>query len=248
MRGRTSSNALFRTLHRSFFSAPDQGDEPRLPITEYPLHAGQRTKTGKRVCVRQSAGLACLGHPAIMPNFPDSSTRIKPCEYRPRERVTTWFLPTRIHEEPIKKATLREWRGDFAQYLRELGVPANATERAVRGQTRVSKTTGIFRAMERGDSTHYRERAESVARELSQGRLLAETGKSRLVETRKEVVRGWLGFASHLETAGQHEIARRIRRFVDRMPPAQTEKEWIAAELMRRLPREQTPSAPVQAR
>lgn len=148
----------------------------------------------------------------------------------------------------IKKATLREWRRDFAQYLRELGVPANATERAVRGQTRSSKTTGIFRAMESGDSTHYRERAESVARELSQGRLSPETGKSRVVETRKEVVRGWLGFASHLETAGQHEIAHHIRRFVDRMPPAQTEREWIAAELVRRLPREQAPSAPAPAR
>jgi len=148
----------------------------------------------------------------------------------------------------IKKAILREWRGDFAQYLRELGVPANATERAVRGQTRSSKTTGIFRAMERGDATHYRERTESVARELSRGRLSPEAGKSRIVETRKEVVRGWLGFASHLETAGQHEIADRIRRFVHRMPPARTERECIAAELMRRVPHKQTPDAPTQTR
>src|SRR5581483_1402906 len=87
----------------------------------------------------------------------------------------------------IKKATLREWRRDFAQYLRELGVAANATERAVRGQTRSSKTTGIYRAMERGDSTHWRERDERVARELTQGRLVPEAGKSRIVGTRKEV-------------------------------------------------------------
>jgi hypothetical protein len=31
----------------------------------------------------------------------------------------------------IYKATLRDWRRDFARYLRELGVEANATERAV---------------------------------------------------------------------------------------------------------------------
>lgn len=148
----------------------------------------------------------------------------------------------------IKKAALREWRGDFAQYLREFGVPANATERAVRGQTRTSKTTGIFRAMRRGESTHYRERVESVARELSGGSMSPAAGKSRIIETRKEVVRGWFGFASHLETAGQHEIADRIRRFVDRMPPAQTENEWIGAELMRRLSCEQTPSAPIHTR
>ncbi len=35
----------------------------------------------------------------------------------------------------IRKATLREWGGLFAQHLRAHGVAANATERAVRGQT-----------------------------------------------------------------------------------------------------------------
>jgi len=37
----------------------------------------------------------------------------------------------------IRKATLREWRGLFAQHLRAHGIAANATERAVRGQTLV---------------------------------------------------------------------------------------------------------------
>jgi hypothetical protein len=85
--------------------------------------------------------------------------------------------------------------------------------------------------MERGDSTHYRQRAESVARELSEDRVSPEAGRSRIVETRKEVVRGWLGFASRLETAGQHVIAHRIRQFVDGMSPARTEKESIAYRL-----------------
>lgn len=148
----------------------------------------------------------------------------------------------------IKKATLREWRGDFAQYLREFGVPANATERAVRGQTRTSKTTGIFRAMRRGESTHYRQRVESVARELSGGSTSPAAGRSRIIETRKEVVSGWLGFASHFETVGQREIARHIRQFVDQMSPAQAEKEWIAAELVRQLARERTSSMPARTR
>jgi type IV secretory pathway VirD2 relaxase len=33
----------------------------------------------------------------------------------------------------IRKATLREWRRDFARHLRALGVAANATDRGVRG-------------------------------------------------------------------------------------------------------------------
>jgi relaxase-like protein len=36
----------------------------------------------------------------------------------------------------IRKDTLRHWRAEFARHLRALGVEANATERAVRGQPR----------------------------------------------------------------------------------------------------------------
>ena len=36
----------------------------------------------------------------------------------------------------VKKATLRHWRSEFARNLRLLGVEANATERAVRGESR----------------------------------------------------------------------------------------------------------------
>ena len=53
----------------------------------------------------------------------------------------------------IRPHTLREWRRDFAQYLRDLGVGgANATERAVRGASRTTKRDGIYRAVLRGES------------------------------------------------------------------------------------------------
>src|SRR5580692_11319894 len=45
----------------------------------------------------------------------------------------------------IRKATLREWRRQFAQYLREHGVAANATERVARGVTKPRKLDGIYR-------------------------------------------------------------------------------------------------------
>jgi Relaxase/Mobilisation nuclease domain len=54
----------------------------------------------------------------------------------------------------IRKETLREWRRGFAQQLRAVGLPANATERAVRGENRVAKKDGIFRATQRDDCTH----------------------------------------------------------------------------------------------
>ena len=61
----------------------------------------------------------------------------------------------------IKKATLRHWRSQFARHLRGLGVAANATERAVRGETRSAKKDGIYRASLRGDSSSHADTSRS---------------------------------------------------------------------------------------
>lgn len=52
----------------------------------------------------------------------------------------------------IRRATLREWRREVARHLREQGVAANATERAIRGCNRLQKSDGIHRAAMRGAS------------------------------------------------------------------------------------------------
>ena len=125
----------------------------------------------------------------------------------------------------IKKATLRHWRSEFARNLRLLGVEANATERAVRGETRKSKKDGIYRASLRGDSTYVRAQAEAVAAELLKGNTRAEPGKRTLVETRRQVENGWHSVANLLAKDGHRDLADDVRRFVDRMPAPQTEKE-----------------------
>lgn len=135
----------------------------------------------------------------------------------------------------IRKATLREWRRDFAQYLRELGVEANATERAVRGQSKVPKTDGIYRAALRNESTHMRERARAVAAELASGGFKGEPGKDVLQATRHSVVQGWQGLSETLERQGNIELARAIRLFVDGMPPTRTEKEMLAQQIQARI-------------
>ena len=131
----------------------------------------------------------------------------------------------------IRKATLREWRQDFARYLRELGVEANATERAVRGEVKPQKSTPIHRAIMRGASTFHRDRSESISRELSQGAVKPGPGKDQLVNTRREVVRGWEAMAQLLDSQGQRELAAQVRRFVGRMPPPLSEREWMAGAL-----------------
>jgi hypothetical protein len=134
----------------------------------------------------------------------------------------------RLH---IRKATLREWRQDFARYLREYGVEANATERAVRGAQHQNRTDGIYR----GESTFMRERVESVAGDLTSGGLRPETGKARLLETRRGVERGWLVFAEQMSREGMHDLADQFRRFVEQMPPAQTDRDWIRQQLYARV-------------
>jgi hypothetical protein len=134
----------------------------------------------------------------------------------------------------IRKATLREWRGQFAQHLRARGVAANATERAVRGQTRAGLKDGIHRAWLRGDSSHLGDRAQRIARELRTGGLKRTQGKARLLETRREVIAGWHAAADFLLEAGQGVLAQKIWGFIGGMPPPLTTDEQLAAEVEER--------------
>jgi hypothetical protein len=132
----------------------------------------------------------------------------------------------------IRNAMRRQWRTDFAQHLRALGVPANATHRFVRGENRTHKSDGIYRATLRGDSTHARARTESVAAGLLKGDLWVEPGKSKLLETRKGVERAWRATSDILIAKGQLELAEQINHFLAQMPPPQTEREAIASALI----------------
>lgn len=146
----------------------------------------------------------------------------------------------------ISPTTLREWRREFAKHLRDQGIAANATERAVRGETRTHKPDGIYRATKRGDSTHTRAFIESVAAELLKGDLRPEPGKSKLIETRRQVERGWRATADILTTQGHPELAAHIRRFLAAMAPPRTERERLGAEILERAEqtrlREHTPT------
>jgi hypothetical protein len=133
----------------------------------------------------------------------------------------------------IRKATLREWRREFARHLRAHGVAANATERAVRGVTKPQKTDGIYRAERRRDSTHWRQRIEAVARAMTPGgEIRPEPAKARLLETRNRVVRGWNEVADDLVRQGEAELALAVRGFAKQLPAVRTEREWIRDRLL----------------
>jgi len=134
----------------------------------------------------------------------------------------------------IRKATLRGWRVEFARHLRDQGIKANATERAVWGENKTPKRDGIYRAMLRGESTHVRNRAEAVTRELLTGDWRIDPGKATLLKTRKEIDRGWRALSEILDRQGEFELADGVRRFSSNMRPAMTEREQMAANVIER--------------
>jgi Relaxase/Mobilisation nuclease domain len=134
----------------------------------------------------------------------------------------------------IRKATLRQWRAGFARQLRALGVPANATERYVRGESRSPKWDGIYRASLRGQSVHMRARTEAVARELAAGGVRVEPAKADMLRTRREVRQAWDAVSDILVRQRQPDLAHQVKQFSDKMPPPMTEKEAIAAQLIER--------------
>jgi hypothetical protein len=133
----------------------------------------------------------------------------------------------------IRRDTLRHWRAEFARHLRALGVPANATERAVRGENRTPKLDGIYRAMRRGESSHMTDRVREVADALAQEAPAREFGRTKLVETRSQIVRGWSLIFWMLNEQGESELAGRVRNFVRDFRYPRTERELIAADLRR---------------
>jgi hypothetical protein len=105
----------------------------------------------------------------------------------------------------------------------------------VRGNSHSSKLDGIYRAEQRGESHRTRARVHGVAGELRNGRLLTERGKTRLIETREAVRRGWEAVSELLIAEGRPELAAEVTRFAAQLPPPRTDKEQIADALRKHL-------------
>jgi len=129
----------------------------------------------------------------------------------------------------IRKATLREWRREFARHLRAHGISANATDKAVRGTTRANLSDGMYRAMQRGAPR----RIPMHMRSQGMQRKPASEAFSResLLHTRAQVERGWLATAEILDRQGQGDLAWYVRRFTEALPPVRTDRELLSQSL-----------------
>jgi hypothetical protein len=126
----------------------------------------------------------------------------------------------------IRKVTLREWRQEFARHLRAQGISANATDRAVRGNTRPKLSDGMYRALQRDASRRIWEHSSAPAMERTSAS--EASGRESLLHTRAEVERGWTAAAEILDRQGRQDLAWQVRRFVEALPPARTDRELLS--------------------
>jgi len=155
-------------------------------------------------------------------------------------------LGRRLH---IDKQLLRDWREDFAQLMREQGIAANATPRAIRGENKNKRREGIFKAQRYGKSTAMRDRVIGIATELSRTGTVEDPARARLLETRKTLVSAWMRAAEVLDAQGEEVLAGEVRYFAKHLPPALTDRQRLAAEFLRfkEQQRRAKPEGPAQA-
>ncbi|MGH8257248.1 MAG: relaxase/mobilization nuclease domain-containing protein [Steroidobacteraceae bacterium] len=136
------------------------------------------------------------------------------------------------HRLHIDKALLREWRQDFAQMMRDQGIAANATARAVRGQSKCSARDARYQTQRGGSSHAQLERMKTVIEELSKTGTVRDPARSKLQETRQAVLSGWMGVADRLDAQGEIVLAGDVRYFARHLPPVLTDRERLAQQLI----------------
>jgi hypothetical protein len=139
-------------------------------------------------------------------------------------------LGRRLH---IDKQLLRDWREDFAQLMREQGIAANATPRAIRGENKKRHREPIFKAQRDGKSTAMRERMIGIAKELSRSGTVEDPARARLLETRKSLVSAWMRAAEVLDAQGEEILAGEVRHFAGDLLPVLMDRQRAAAQFLR---------------
>ena len=139
-------------------------------------------------------------------------------------------LGRRLH---VDKQRLREWREDFARLMREQGIAANATQRAIRGENKKFHGEKRFKAQRYGKSTALLDRVTGIAKELSLSGTIVDPARERLIKTRKSLVSTWMKAAEVLDAQGEIILAGDVRYFACHLPPVLTDRQQLAAQFIR---------------
>lgn len=135
----------------------------------------------------------------------------------------------RLH---IDKAMLHDWREQFAELMREQGIAANATRRAVRGKNVRKGPRGLFAAREHGKSTIDQRRMKGIIRDQHDLSAFSDPMRRKLLETRKALADGWERVARTLEDQGERGLAGEVRQFVEHLPVVATDRQKLAIRFL----------------
>lgn len=148
-----------------------------------------------------------------------------------------------------RKADLKRWREQFADYMNEQGVAATATRRQDRGLAKTHKKPGIERAVLRGpssgrvsddgryhsvcgDSLFMRQKLSEVAKELrDHGSVEDMDSYKALLALRGDVSERYREAAAWYRGQGRDAEARRFELALSRLPPVRTEKQLLAEQV-----------------
>lgn len=150
----------------------------------------------------------------------------------------------RLHADP---EDIQEWRERFAEKMRERGIDAEATPRPVRGVVRKPEKN-VIRHIEQGDKTHkprvskvraskIKEAVNEIEAESKGLPLPNRPWEKKIRDTQERVRAAWMNAAAKLENTATEEakkFAERIKAFVEKMPPIETERDLLKNQLKRK--------------
>ena len=142
-------------------------------------------------------------------------------------------------------ADLQQWRERFAQELRRLGVPAEATPRQARGKVQRPDRTAVHRIEQRGLEPRVRRlQRDDAAREAARRPSGPAQWQSGIQARQEAIRRAYLSSAMALESGDgdDRRLAADIRKFVADLSVPLTRRQALAVELRRVL--EQQPAHP----
>lgn len=149
-----------------------------------------------------------------------------------------------------RKHDLQAWREAFALELRERGVIAEATPRHARGVVRKGKRQAIRHLDERKGSRVTQWKLQQAIKTVAAGTDQAAEApwEKAIHERQRKIRRAWNTLATAFEVAGQASLAQEIKRFVQAMPPAQTEREHFVLLARKLLEKQQIAKQQVRDR
>ena len=117
-------------------------------------------------------------------------------------------LGRRLH---IDKQRLRDWREDFARLMREQGIAANATPRAIRGENKKKyRMSGFSKRSDTGSPMRLLARVNGIAQESCHAaEPIVDPARERLLKTRESLVSTWMKAADGVGRPGGNRPRRR---------------------------------------